>query len=163
MELADLLREAELFREDHLVVGCVFTEPPGDIAKIAEISGNALFFLADYDGAISRSFGALAMPRTIVLYPMLRAVADIAWDFAKGHAEAVRGVLRNLPTVDGSAGVPMSAPALIVPRIFSFELCDFLMQFYEQQGGETSAFNLTLTARPRRCRIGGSSAAATLS
>jgi peroxiredoxin len=129
VELANLLREADLFREDHLVVGCVFTEPPGDIAKIAEISGNALFFLADYDGAISRSFGALAMPRTIVLDPMLRAVADIAWDFAQGHAEAVRGVLRNLPTVDDSAGVPMSAPALIVPRIFSFELCDFLMQF----------------------------------
>ena len=63
VELANLLREADLFREDHLVVGCVFTEPPGDIAKIAEISGNALFFLADYDGAISRSFGALAMPR----------------------------------------------------------------------------------------------------
>ena len=140
VELANLLREADLFREDHLVVGCVFTEPPGDIAKIAEISGNALFFLADYDGAISRSFGALAMPRTIVLDPMLRAVADIAWDFAQGHAEAVRGVLRSLPTVDGSAGVPMSAPALIVPRIFSFELCDFLMQFYEQQGGEDSGF-----------------------
>jgi len=50
VELANLLREADLFREDHLVVGCVFTEPPGDIAKIAEISGNALFFLADYDG-----------------------------------------------------------------------------------------------------------------
>jgi peroxiredoxin len=139
-ELASLLREADLFREDHLVVGCVFTEPPADIAKISEISSNALFFLADYDGAISRSFGALEMPRTIVLDPMLRAVADIAWDFAPGHAEAVRSVLRNLPTVDNSAGVPMSAPALIVPRVFSFELCDFLIQFYEQQGGEDSGF-----------------------
>ena len=147
VELANLLREEELFREDHLVVGCVFTEPPDDIAKLAEISSNALFFLADYDGAISRSFGALAMPRTIVLDPMLRAVADIAWDFAQGHGEAVRSVLRNLPAVDDSAGVPMSAPALIVPRIFSFELCDFLIQFYEQQGGEDSGFQFDIAGK----------------
>jgi predicted 2-oxoglutarate/Fe(II)-dependent dioxygenase YbiX len=139
-ELASLLREAELFREDHLVVGCVFTEPPDDIAKISGIGSNALFFLADYDGATSRSFGAFETPRTIVLDPMLRAVADIAWDCAEGHAQAVRSVLRNLPAVDDSAGVPMSAPALIVPRVFSFELCDFLVQFYEQQGGEDSGF-----------------------
>jgi predicted 2-oxoglutarate/Fe(II)-dependent dioxygenase YbiX/peroxiredoxin len=147
VELASLLREAELFREDHLLVGCVFTAPPDDLAKISAISSNALSFLADYDGAVSRSFGALAMPRTIVLDPMLRAVADIAWDFAPGHTEAVRSVLRNLPAVDDSAGVPMSAPALIVPRVFSFELCDFLMQFYEQQGGEDSGFQFDIDGK----------------
>jgi predicted 2-oxoglutarate/Fe(II)-dependent dioxygenase YbiX len=139
-ELAELLREAELLGEDHLIMGCVFTGPPADIAKLAEISSSALFFVADYDGAISRSFGAREMPRTVVLDPMLRAVADIAWDFPQGHAEAVRGVLRNLPAVEDSAGVPMIAPALLVPRVFSYELCDFLMQFYEQQGGEDSGF-----------------------
>jgi predicted 2-oxoglutarate/Fe(II)-dependent dioxygenase YbiX/peroxiredoxin len=143
-ELASLLHEADLFREDHLVVACVFTAPPDDLAKISGISSNALSFLADYDGVISRSFGALEMPRTIVLDPMLRAVADIAWDFAPGHAEAVRSVLRNLPAVEDAAGVPMSAPALIVPRVFSFELCDFLMQFYEQQGGEDSGFQFDI-------------------
>jgi predicted 2-oxoglutarate/Fe(II)-dependent dioxygenase YbiX/peroxiredoxin len=146
-ELAELVSQAEVFREDHLVVGCVFTGPPDDVAKLAAISSNALFFLADDDGAISRSFGAAEMPRTIVLDPMLRAVADIAWDFPQGHAETVRGVLRNLPAVDDSAGVPMSAPALIVPRVFSFELCDFLMQFYEQQGGEDSGFQFDIAGK----------------
>ncbi|SDR79764.1 2OG-Fe(II) oxygenase [Bradyrhizobium canariense] len=146
-EFAKLLSQADLFKEDHLIVGCVFTEPPEDIAKLAEISSSALFFLADYDGAISRSYGALEMPRTIVLDPMLRAVADIAWDFPQGHAEAVGGVLRNLPAVDDSAGVPMSAPALILPRVFSFELCDFLIQFYEQQGGEDSGFQFDIAGK----------------
>src|ERR1700733_15178861 len=37
-ELAELLRQADLFGEDHLVVGCVFTGPPDDIAKLKEIS-----------------------------------------------------------------------------------------------------------------------------
>jgi peroxiredoxin len=147
VELANLLRQADLFGDDHLIVGCVFTEPPADIAKFAALSGNALFFLADYDGAISRAFGALAMPRTVVLDPMLRAITDIAWDFPQGHAETVSGVLRSLPAVDESAGVPMSAPALIVPRVFSFELCDFLTQFYEQQGGEDSGFQFDVDGK----------------
>jgi peroxiredoxin len=147
VELANLLQQADLFGDDHLIVGCVFTEPPADIAKFAAASGNALFFLADYDGAISRAFGALAMPRTVVLDPMLRAVTDIAWDFPEGHAETVSAVLRSLPAVDESAGVPMSAPALIVPRVFSFELCDFLTQFYEQQGGEDSGFQFDVDGK----------------
>jgi predicted 2-oxoglutarate/Fe(II)-dependent dioxygenase YbiX/peroxiredoxin len=146
-ELASLQRQADLFSDEHLVVGCVFTERPADVAKYAEIGKNGLFFLADYDGAISRSFGALKMPRTIVLDPMLRAIADIAWDFARGHAETVAGVLRGLPAVDDSAGVPMSAPALIVPRIFSFELCDFLIQFYNEQGGEDSGFQFDIDGK----------------
>ena len=147
VEIANLLRQADLFGDDHLIVGCVFTEPPDGIAKFANVSGNALFFLADYDGAISRSFGALEMPRTIVLDPMLRAITDIAWDFPQGHAETVSGVLRSLPVVEDSAGVPMSAPALIVPRVFSFELCDFLTQFYEQQGGEDSGFQFDVAGK----------------
>jgi predicted 2-oxoglutarate/Fe(II)-dependent dioxygenase YbiX/peroxiredoxin len=146
-ELAELANLADVLDEDHLVIGCVFTGPPEDIAALKEIGSNALFFLADDDGAISRSFGAAEMPRTVVLDPMLRAVADIAWDFPQGHAETIRRVLRNLPKVEESAGVPMTAPALIVPRVFSFELCDFLIQFYEQQGGEDSGFQFDIAGK----------------
>src|ERR1700758_2307722 len=53
-ELASLLREAELLREDHMVAAVVLTAPPADIAALAAVSNNALSFLADYDGAISR-------------------------------------------------------------------------------------------------------------
>jgi predicted 2-oxoglutarate/Fe(II)-dependent dioxygenase YbiX len=38
----------------------------------------------------------------------------------------------------------MFAPALIVPRVFSFELCDFLVQFYEAQGGVDSGFQFDI-------------------
>jgi peroxiredoxin len=146
-ELASLLREADRFGDNHLVVGCIFTAPPENLAGLAEIRSDGLFFLADYDGEISRSFGALEMPRTIVLDPMLRAVADIAWDFPQGHADTVQGVLRSLPAVDESANVPMFAPALLVPRVFSFELCDFLIQFYEQQGGVDSGFQFDVAGK----------------
>jgi peroxiredoxin len=146
-EIAHLVRESAAFSEDHVVIGCVFTGPPDDVASLAAISSNKLFFLADYDGAISRGFGAAAMPRTVVLDPMLRAIADIAWDHPQGHAETVCDLLRGLPDVEVSAGVPMFAPALVVPRVFSFELCDFLVQFYEQQGGVDSGFQFDISGK----------------
>jgi predicted 2-oxoglutarate/Fe(II)-dependent dioxygenase YbiX/peroxiredoxin len=146
-EIAELARASSSLAEDHVIIGCVFTAPPDDVASLAAISSNKLFFLADYDGAISRTFGAQEMPRTVVLDPMLRAIADIAWDMPQGHAETVSNVLRGLPSVDDSAGVPMFAPALMVPRVFSFEICDFLVQFYEQQGGVDSGFQFDVAGK----------------
>jgi predicted 2-oxoglutarate/Fe(II)-dependent dioxygenase YbiX/peroxiredoxin len=146
-EVAELVQASAGLGEDHVVVGCIFTGQPDDVASLAAISGKGLFFLADYDGAISRAFGASEMPRTIVLDPMLRSIADIAWDNPQGHAETVRNVVRSLPDVEASAGVPMFAPALIVPRVFSFELCDFLVQFYEQQGGVDSGFQFDISGK----------------
>jgi predicted 2-oxoglutarate/Fe(II)-dependent dioxygenase YbiX/peroxiredoxin len=146
-ELAELARASASLSEDHAIIGCVFTGPPDDIASLAAISNNKLFCLADYDGAITRAFGAQEMPRTVVLDPMLRAIADIAWDIPQGHAETVRNVLRGLPAVDDSAGVPMFAPALMVPRVFSFEICDFLVQFYDQQGGVDSGFQFDVAGK----------------
>ena len=147
LEIAQLLQQADLFSDDHLVVACLFTAPPQELSKFTGVGGNRLLFLADYDGAIHRAFGAQAMPRTVVLDPMLRAVADLAWDMPQGHADAVSGVLRSLPRVDDSAGVPLFAPALIVPRVFNFDLCDFLIQFYEAQGGVDSGFQFDVAGK----------------
>src|ERR1700761_2712894 len=146
-ELGALLQAAELLRDDHMIMGVVLTSPPADIAPLAAISNNALFFLADYDGALSRAFGAQDMPRTVVLDPMLRVIADIPWDFPQGHAATIQGILRGLPSIEDSAGCAMTAPALIVPRVFSFELCDFLMQFYDEQGGQESGFQFDIDGK----------------
>ena len=147
VELNALLSDIAMFNEDHVVLACVLTSPPDNVEALAGISSNALIFLADYDGAISASFGAREMPRTVVLDPMLRAIADVAWDSPAGHGNTVLNILRSLPAVDDSAGVPMMPPALIVPRVFSFELCDFLIQFYEQQGGTDSGFQFDVAGK----------------
>jgi peroxiredoxin len=141
-ELTALLRDAQLFREDHIVFYGVFTAPPSEPGRYTALGTSAIGFIADYDGAISRTYEAAATPRTIVLDPMLRAVANIAWDHPEGHAASVRGVLKSLPAVDDSAGVPLSAPVLIVPRVLDFQLCDFLVQFYDKLGGKDSGFLL---------------------
>src|SRR3984893_17159404 len=135
-ELAGLLRDTDLFDEDRIFFYGVLTAPPDDPAHYIKLCTPEIGFIADYDKAVSRIFGAADMPRTIVLDPMLRAVANIAWDHAGGHVETVQSVLQGLPPVDDSAGVPLTAPALIVPRVFDFELCDFLMRFYDKLGGK---------------------------
>jgi predicted 2-oxoglutarate/Fe(II)-dependent dioxygenase YbiX/peroxiredoxin len=146
-ELSELLTEAHRFDEDRLVFYGVFTAPPGDAAPYVNSAQGALSFLADYDGAVSRAYGAAAMPRTVVLDPMLRAVADVGWDNPAGHAETVRRVLQSLPAVDESAGTPISAPVLIVPRVLDFALCDFLIQFYQEVGGQDSGFMLDVEGK----------------
>jgi predicted 2-oxoglutarate/Fe(II)-dependent dioxygenase YbiX len=141
-ELAELLRESRLFEEEHIVFYGVLTAPPSDPTPYVGASTSAIAFIADYDGVVSRCFGATDMPRTIVLDPLLRAVANIPWDDAAGHAQSVRRVLGTLPAVDDCAGVPLTAPVLIVPRVFDFSLCDFLARFYDRLGGKDSGFLL---------------------
>jgi len=141
-ELEGLLRDTDLFDEDHLMFYGVLTAPPDDPAHFIKLCTPEIGFIADYDGAISRSYGATNMPRTIVLDPMLRAIADIAWDHAGGHVATVRSVLQSLPAVDDCAGVPLTAPVLIVPRVLDFTLCEFLVQFYDKLGGKDSGFLL---------------------
>jgi predicted 2-oxoglutarate/Fe(II)-dependent dioxygenase YbiX/peroxiredoxin len=141
-EIVALLCDARQFDEDRLVFYGVLTAPPEDPEHYCALGTAAVGFLADYDGEISRQYGAAGTPRTVVLDPMLRAVADIPWDYPDGHASAVLKVLSGLPPVDDSAGVPLTAPALIVPRVFDFALCDFLVGFYEKFGGMDSGFLL---------------------
>lgn len=139
-ELAKILHDARLFHEDRIVFYGVFTVPPSDPAYYIALNTFAVSFIADYDGAISRAFGAAGSPRTVVLDPMLRAVANVAWDHPEGHAKTVRNLLAELPSVDDSAGVSLTAPVLIVPRVLDFALCDFLVDFYNKLGGSESGF-----------------------
>jgi len=137
-----LIAERALLREDHLVAYCVLTSPPGDVAAFERMSSPALSFLADYDGALTRAYGAAEMPRFFVLDPMMRAIANVAADHPQGWMAILQNLLRGLPSVDDSAGVPLTAPALIVPRVLNFELCDLLVQLYDKVGGEDSGFLL---------------------
>jgi predicted 2-oxoglutarate/Fe(II)-dependent dioxygenase YbiX/peroxiredoxin len=149
-ELAELVREAALFDPDRIVFYGVLTAPPADPAPYLKLCTAAMSFIADYDGAVSRAFGAADAARTIVLDPMLRAVANVPWSEPAGHASTVRGVLRSLPEVDDAAGVPLCAPVLVVPRIFDFALCEVLLQFYDKLGGKDSGFLFDVEGKTTR-------------
>jgi predicted 2-oxoglutarate/Fe(II)-dependent dioxygenase YbiX len=55
--------------------------------------------------------------------------------------------MRGLPSVDDAAGVPLSAPVLIVPRVLDYGLCDFLIKLYQSCGGEDSGFMLDVAGK----------------
>ena len=154
-ELAPLLAAVQASTDEHLVAYVVLADLPSPAAldALRALSGPGLAFIADHDGAVGRNHGALDAPRTIVLDPMLRAVANIGWDHPAGHAATVQSVLRGLPAVDQSCGVPMTAPALIVPRVLDFPLCDLLVRLYDQWAARIRASCSTRTARRRPSSI----------
>jgi peroxiredoxin/predicted 2-oxoglutarate/Fe(II)-dependent dioxygenase YbiX len=141
-ELAGVLSGAARFHEDHCVFYGVLSEPPPDVGVLARISGPHMAFLADYDRAVAAAFGAVDAPRTVVLDPLLRAVANIGFDHPDGHGAMLRGLLESLPPPGESAGVPLPAPVLMVPRVLDFALCDALVEVFERCGGEESGFLL---------------------
>lgn len=141
-ELGALLSQAAFLSPDHLVIHGVLAAPPPNLAELSQLISPTVNFIADYDGSLSALYGARGAPRTIVIDPMLRAVADIGWDHAAGHAALLSRVVRGLPAIDDAAGVPMSAPVLMIPRILDFPLCDLLIALYDEIGGEDSGFLL---------------------
>ena len=146
-ELAPLVAAANPGDDDHLVVLVILAAQPRDAADLAARSGPGLAFIADCDGRIAALYGAAESPRTIVLDPMQRVVANVAWDHAAGHAATVVALVKGLPPVDQSCGVPLTAPALLVPRVLDFPLCDLLVGLYDQVGGEDSGFLLDRAGR----------------
>jgi peroxiredoxin len=144
-KLAELLRDTDLFDEDRLAAHVVLTIPPEE--PLTELGNPAVSFLADYDRALSRSYGALETSRTVVLDPMLRAIANIAWNRLDDHLIGLRDLLRSLPRVDDAAGVPMNAPVLIVPRVFDFAFCELLVELYDRMGGRDSGFMLDVAGK----------------
>lgn len=146
-ELRALLPHLVNATEDKLVAYAVLSEPLTNMELLSAYTAPVLRFVADYDKRITALYGARSMPRTVVLDPMLRAIAIIPWDHPAGHTTVLTQVLQSLPSIDDSAGVPLTAPALIVPRVLDFELCDFLVQLYDRMGGEDSGFLLDNSGR----------------
>ncbi|MGE3622830.1 MAG: 2OG-Fe(II) oxygenase [Bdellovibrionales bacterium] len=140
--LAELLGEAKLFNDDHLVFYGVLTSPPVEAEMLAQVSNPALGFVMDYAGDITRAFGAFGNSRLVVLDPMLRLYADFPIGPGGRPVEDMRKFLRDLPSVDDAAGVPVSAPALVVPRVLETSFCEQLINLYEHDGGVESGFML---------------------
>jgi cephalosporin hydroxylase/peroxiredoxin len=148
-ELEVLFRNVH-FDEDRVIFCGVVEAPPGALERFAKRTGKAVSFVADPDGTISRSFGAADSPRLFVLDPMLRAIANIAWDDSGAHIKAVCELVKSLPDVDNSAGVPLSAPVPIVPRVLDFPLCETLVRVFDEVGGEDSGFLLDIDGKTAR-------------
>ncbi len=140
--LATMLGAATLFNDDHLVFYGIFSEAPREAAPLAAASHKALGFIVDEGNKIASQYGCVDKPCLIVLDPLLHVFANFPIGQNQTPPEALQNFLRQLPSVDDSAGVPLTAPALIVPRVFEKSVCDFLINMYEKGETKDSGFML---------------------
>jgi predicted 2-oxoglutarate/Fe(II)-dependent dioxygenase YbiX/peroxiredoxin len=161
--LAMLVKLAASCSEDHLMIYALLSAPPGDAARLATMNRANLKFIADYGGAVGAYYGArhaqqtvghleYETPRTVVLDPMLRAVANIPCQPARQeeeqHDRILEQFLDELPLVENAAGVPLTAPVLMVPRVFDFAFCEHLIKLFDKIGGTDSGFLVERGGQP---------------
>jgi predicted 2-oxoglutarate/Fe(II)-dependent dioxygenase YbiX/peroxiredoxin len=141
-KLGQFMRHAPLFKDDHIVFYGIVESRPADGSMYWLINRPALTFLADYDRALAALYNVEGISCTIVLDPMLRVIAFVPFDHPDGHVNIIGDLLRSLPPPSDHVGMDLTAPVLIVPRVFEFELCDYLIKYLRQAGGEDSGFLL---------------------
>lgn len=107
----------------------------------------------DFDGRISRLYGALPDPsvgdllaptyrrHVLLLDPMLRVVS--AHPLKQGPeriVELIQQQLGSMPRIDDEGMASLQAPVLLLPRIFEEDLCRRLIEHYEEFGGSESGY-----------------------
>jgi predicted 2-oxoglutarate/Fe(II)-dependent dioxygenase YbiX/peroxiredoxin len=103
-------------------------------------------FFHDLDGKISALYGARLpeggnYPVTYLLDPRLRVLHALAWTGDPAvHVAHVAAALAALPAPGPVHSAAPQAPVLVVPRVFSPDLCKALMDYYQQHGGVDSGF-----------------------
>jgi peroxiredoxin/predicted 2-oxoglutarate/Fe(II)-dependent dioxygenase YbiX len=139
------------FNDSHLAFFGVSIDP-GDreLNRVRQMIPGIRFFW-DFDLQVSKQYGAVQInedrtiactPFTLVLDPTLRVLANIKISLSDPdlHNNEIAKVLEQLPSVDEYAQVPLSAPILIVPRVFEPNFCQELIRLYNQHGGSESGF-----------------------
>jgi predicted 2-oxoglutarate/Fe(II)-dependent dioxygenase YbiX len=117
-------------------IGKARDQPPG------------LRWFFDPAGEVSRLYGALdadgtAHPYWLLVDPMLRVrLAAPMADSDRFFAD-----LAALPPPSQHAGAEMSAPVVVVPRVFDADLCKRLIAVYDLQGGAPSGVMRTVDGR----------------
>lgn len=111
-----------------------------DEATIAQVRDQrGLRWIFDRDGAVSRLYGAVSEDGVescawFLLDPTLRLLAKAP----VGAEGALFSALASLPAPQDHARTPLTAPALIVPRVFDPDLCRRLIALYDATGGRAS-------------------------
>lgn len=119
---------------------CVFFGVLPDAESFARAQQRPpLRWFGDLDGEVKGVFGAVRPdgelnPRWMLFDPTLRLLG--AAPLADGPQ--VLAKIRSLGPPEAHAGVEMTAPVLIVPRIFEPEFCRHLIGLYRAKGGLSS-------------------------
>jgi peroxiredoxin/predicted 2-oxoglutarate/Fe(II)-dependent dioxygenase YbiX len=137
------------FNDNHLAFFGVSIDPQDrELNRVRQMIPGIRFFW-DFDLEVSKQYGAVQLnedraitynPFTLILDPALRVLASISLSDPELHNNTIADYLARLPSVDDYAQVPLSAPILIVPRVFDRDFCQKLIHLYQESGGKESGF-----------------------
>jgi peroxiredoxin/predicted 2-oxoglutarate/Fe(II)-dependent dioxygenase YbiX len=150
--LDQVLAHRDLFDDAQASFFGVSLDPKDEAdGRVAE-SMPGLRYFWDFDGAISRAYGAVpqraepgkgrvAMRRFwVIVDPTLRIRRILPFRPDGSDAAALFAYLRALPAPGRHAGFDVPAPVLILPDVFEADFCRRLVALYEEKGGVESGF-----------------------
>jgi len=137
-----------LFDDDNRAFFGVLSDPAAIAGAKDQVPG--LRWFLDPRRELSALYGIEA-GGWVVLDPTLRVIRTAPLS----ESAAVVDFLAALPAPADHAGVPMHAPALIVPRVFEPEVCRRLIDLYQAHGGEASGFMREIDGKTRLIRDDG--------
>lgn len=128
----------------------VTTDPEDERSGRMKTMVPGIRYFWDYDTEVSSLYGAFERAgdsqealadyraHTLVLDPSMRVLADIPMADADRHNRLLKRLLDRLPDIDDYADVPLSAPVLIIPRVFEPSFCRKLIDYYESHDSSES-------------------------
>lgn len=147
-----LAAKRDLFDDTNICLFGVSVDPDDErLGRMRNIIPGVRHFW-DFDGAVSTLYGAMQpsnasvpgpmeyRPFTLIIDPMMRILALIPMSDTEAHNRECDRILSSLTPLADHAGVELTAPVLVVPRIFEPAFCRSLIELYDTHGGRESGF-----------------------
>jgi predicted 2-oxoglutarate/Fe(II)-dependent dioxygenase YbiX/peroxiredoxin len=145
-----VLAQRGIFDDQNFSFFGVSLDPKDEAEKRVQESMPGIRYFWDFDGAISRLYGAVPKGSTpgavqarrfwVVMDPTLRVLQIIPFTSDHSNATAVISYLQQLPPPARFAGIELQAPILFLPNVFEPDFCNHLTGLYEKNGGQESGF-----------------------
>lgn len=139
--LDDIEREQARFDIRNACFCGVIADPADEQQGRVKTNFPGILYFWDFDGAVSRLYGATGpagggseyVVHTLVLDANMRVLAVIPFEGDnKGHVKRICELLDSLPQ---TIQIDHFAPVAVIPRVFEPPLCKALIEMYERQGG----------------------------
>ena len=142
----------QIFDDAHACFFGVSLDPGDETNKRVADSYPGYRFFWDFDGTISKLYGAIpsdaapgarnvpARRQWIVVDPTLRVLRAFPFASDQSDIPAVLAYLESLPAPSRFTGFELQAPIIVLPNVFEPEFCQKLIELYEAHGGVESGF-----------------------
>ena len=144
--LADLAQYREVFDDDFCCFFGISIDPEDQQFSRLQEQIPGVRFLWDFDQSISQQLGVADQNDTYhlctyILDERLRVLAVLPFaEQPEEHVAQIIEILSKVPGIPAEKPASIQAPVLVVPRIFEPELCQALIHYHNQHGGEESGF-----------------------